>query len=126
MLGGSKQRSILMEQLDKRFKRRFEKISEINKQEREKVNSNKNSMIMTVASTAGAGVAVAAVAISVMVTGPFGLFAVWAALGSATAGGAASAGIGAGITALLPRGWFGTKNAAKDKVKESRDNFIDN
>lgn len=121
VFGGPEQLSILEKQLEKDLQKRYEKISEINKEEREKVNANKKSALKIAAGVAGLGVAAVAAGVAAVAAGPVGLFALGAAIGTATASGAAGAGTAAGITALSPRRWFGKKSALKDKVKESQE-----
>lgn len=121
MLGGSATKSRLNDKLEKSFEKKYEKTSELNRMEREKIDSRKN---WTLGFTAG-GLAIVAVAASVVVTGPFGLLAAGAASLSGVAGGATGVGIGAAIKKWAPRGWFGKKEALKDQVKESKKDETD-
>lgn len=118
MLGG---KSILKNKLEKSLKKRYEKIFEMNKTEREKVNLKKNITLGSI--TAGLGVVAAAA--SILVTGPIGLFAIGAAVCSTATGAAAGGGIGAAIKAWSPRNWFSKKDAVKEQVKESQKDETD-
>lgn len=117
MLGGAEQKALAMNKLQIAIKKRYEEIKELNRIERETINSRKNWTFGGIATGFGLVGAVA----SIIATGPIGLFAYGvAAVRLTSLAGGSGAGVGAALKWLAPRSWFGNKDALKEKIEESQ------
>lgn len=115
-----------MKLLEKDINNGYDKIHEINKRERARVEFKKNTIF---ASVTGGALAIGAVA-TVLVSGPLGLalFPAYAAAspsllggliaGGATGGGIGGAAIGTVVKKFIPRKWFGTETALSKTIDE--------
>lgn len=116
MLGGAEKKALAMNKLQIAIKKRYEEIKELNRIERETINSRKNWTFGGIATGFGLVGAVA----STIVTGPIGLFAYGVAAVSTSLVGTGGAGVGAALKWWAPRSWFGNKDALKEKIEESQ------